>query len=132
MSVAGETGKWQVRIDAEDSVTFVAEDFGPALGGFVHIVWHEAAEAEIGFMYVATEYQGGGLGRKLMAHAEAVMSAAGATTAHLWVYEANHPARRFYERCGWQHDGGERASTEVTGPGLLRYRKPLPGPAGGQ
>lgn len=52
-------------------------------------------------LHVAPEARGHGLGRRLLAEAEALVVARGWPRGlHLWVYEANAGARRFYERHG--------------------------------
>ena len=47
----------------------------------------------------------------------------GFRTATLWVLEDNPRARRFYEREGWQLDGGRREGRHLDAPTLeVRYR----------
>ena len=50
---------------------------------------------------VATEYQGRGLGRALMAEAERWALGQGASEIELHVWEANRPAIAFYEKLGY-------------------------------
>jgi ribosomal protein S18 acetylase RimI-like enzyme len=39
----------------------------------------------------------------------------------LWVLEENRPARRFYEKLGWQFDGGRKQYANTKVP-EVRYR----------
>jgi ribosomal protein S18 acetylase RimI-like enzyme len=58
-----------------------------------------------------------------MATALAALRASGFETASLWVLEDNPRAQRFYEREGWQRDGGRREE-ELLGVQTteIRYR----------
>jgi len=52
-------------------------------------------------LHVAPAHKGRGLGRAMIsAVAEWVIAERPASPVHLWVYERNAPARRFYERLG--------------------------------
>lgn len=128
MSVTKEAASWRTRIGGETSRTITAVDGKDVIGGFTHINWNDGEllrTGEIEYMYVATQHQGNGLGARLMAEAEAALASMSLTDAVLWVYEANTPARGFYERCGWADDGARRESTSAPGQYLARYRKPL-------
>jgi GNAT superfamily N-acetyltransferase len=128
MSVDEETKRWAERL-AGDGVTCVAVAEERDLLGFTHIDWQGRPEddvPEVAYVYVAKEHQGEGLGRRLITDAEAAIVGRGYTAAVLWVYEANMPARRFYERCGWFDDGARRASNSAPGECLARYRIVLP------
>ncbi|MCB0127400.1 MAG: GNAT family N-acetyltransferase, partial [Caldilineaceae bacterium] len=61
--------------------------------------------AELHALYVLPEYQGQGIGHRLL-------TAAGAVSA-LWVLKENHAARRFYAAHGWAPDGTERMAFGV-------------------
>ena len=126
MSVDVEAARWRERIADDASETVLALDADGAIGGFTHVSWRNAgmlATGEIEYMYVATEHQGNGLGALLMTEAETRLAGRRCHDAVLWVYEANTPARGFYERCGWQDDGARRTSESVSGQQLARYRK---------
>jgi glucosamine--fructose-6-phosphate aminotransferase (isomerizing) len=68
----------------------------------------EPAAPERGYvysLYVHPDAAGGGIGQRLLRHAEAQLAAAGFADARLWVLAANRAAIGFYERCGWRPDG---------------------------
>ncbi|MBI2710857.1 MAG: GNAT family N-acetyltransferase [Actinobacteria bacterium] len=70
---------------------------------------------------------GHGIGRALLAAAEARLVALGFGHAVLWVMEANVAAQAFWEACGWRPDGGRQ--TVHAGRGVqvceVRYRRAL-------
>ncbi|MCB0082289.1 MAG: GNAT family N-acetyltransferase, partial [Caldilineaceae bacterium] len=68
--------------------------------------------AELHALYVLPEYQGQGIGHRLL-------TAAGAVSA-LWVLKENHAARRFYAAHGWAPDGTERMAFGVV---EMRYQR---------
>jgi GNAT superfamily N-acetyltransferase len=72
----------------------IAEVEGRAVG---FVAWRGA---ELDALYVLPDAAGRGVGSRLLDRAGAVST--------LWVLEANHPARRFYERRGWSPDGTAR------------------------
>lgn len=128
MSVPAEVEKWRLRLAEGSAQGLVAADEAGTLCGFAHTNWQSEANpltGEIEFMYVAPEYQGSGLGGRLMTEAEALFVSRGLKDAVLWVYEDNVAARGFYERCGWSADGGRRASDSALGLELIRYRRQL-------
>ena len=51
-------------------------------------------------LHVVPECKGKGLGRQLMLHVANRLIEVGCTRLHLWAFEQNHAARRFYERLG--------------------------------
>jgi GNAT superfamily N-acetyltransferase len=67
-----------------------------------------------------------GVGRALLARANAWMSELSFADATLWVLEGNTRARRFYEADGWSPDG-QRKLLDFAGTELyeVRYRKLL-------
>ena len=50
------------------------------------------------------------------------LASAGFRSAQLLVYADNVPARRLYERLGWEWDGQEPSSHPRTGKPEVRYR----------
>jgi GNAT superfamily N-acetyltransferase len=81
----------------------------------------EEPAAEIYALYVRTEVHGRGIGRRLLQAATEYLRARGATTLVLWVFEANAPARTFYEGLDWRPDGARRA-LELGGASALEVR----------
>jgi RimJ/RimL family protein N-acetyltransferase len=71
---------------------------------------------------------GTGVGRALLAAAQAELARLGYAQAVLWVLPDNARARRFYEVAGWTTDGVQR-TTEVRGVVVpeVRYRRRLQG-----
>lgn len=72
------------------------------------------------------DHWGSGVGRELISAGEKRLRELGHVDAILWVLEDNPRARRFYERAGWNDDGGRRSITFL---GLevpeVRYRKQM-------
>lgn len=93
---------------------------GPARGD------DEAGLGEIWAIDVDPVAQGRGVGRALMGSAMDELATRGFAEAILWVFEANTPARGFYERLGWVPDGASKPY-EIGGaaPIEVRYRKGL-------
>ncbi len=86
---------------------------------------------ELASLYAAPRFRGAGAGFSAHQAGLAHLVRQGFGHAVVWVFRANAPARRFYERCGWQCDG------VVKDPQLggvptpeIRYSRPLrPGPS---
>jgi GNAT superfamily N-acetyltransferase len=70
-------------------------------------------ERELHALYILPEFQGQGIGLRLLRAAGSV--------SRLWVLKENHLARRFYEACGWTTDGEERPAFGAT---EVLYRRP--------
>lgn len=92
-----------------DWAVFVAEDDGGRPRGFVHV--HTATDYFTGEVYghvsdlvVASEGEGRGVGRALMAAAEDWSVALGHRLLALNVFGDNHRARGLYERLGYRPD----------------------------
>lgn len=66
-------------------------------------------------LYVATSDRRAGVGRRLLAEAKTAMEA-----LHLWVFAANHAARRFYLREGF-HEGRRSAGDNIEGLPDVEY-----------
>ncbi|MGE5227756.1 MAG: N-acetyltransferase family protein [Planctomycetaceae bacterium] len=106
---------------------FVADEGGRVVG-FVGCGPPDDAEAptgagEVYAIYVSQEVQGTGVGRALFVRAEAALAEHRFRTGVLWVLEANHLARRFYERAGWAPDGavGEHPFGDLEPLPTVRY-----------
>lgn len=92
---------WTRALDEGESI-FVADDDG-CIVGFVSV-----GGCELYAIYTLPEAWGGGAGTALMRAAVAELREDGCGEAALWVLEANPRARRFYEREGWEIDGGRK------------------------
>ncbi len=66
----------------------------------------EPNTAEIQSIGVAPEVQNMGIGSLLLKTATGEIKKLGFTNLILWVYRNNEDAMRFYERHGWNPDGG--------------------------
>ena len=84
----------------------------------VHPIWGSAIDN----LHVSPSAKGRNIGRRLMARAaEVVIRQRPGSALHLWVLEANHPARGFYERLGGvAHECGTRPTGDgKRAPGIL-------------
>jgi ribosomal protein S18 acetylase RimI-like enzyme len=120
-----------------DSLTYadreeqLGERFETWKGGFVFVaceaseivgfVWagpahsaQPAGDAEIYSLYVAPGKQGRGVGRALMQTAARELLGRGLSSAFLYVFKENAPARRFYESLG-----GRLAGEKLYSPGAF-------------
>jgi GNAT superfamily N-acetyltransferase len=126
---AERTGHWRERLAEPDPDRHVllAEEHG-TLQGFVCVL--AAADprwgALIDNLHVRPGLRGRGLGTALLLEAARwVQSRDPDSPMHLWVYEANQPACRFYEKLGAIPVGREVKETLDGGSAaLLRYSWP--------
>lgn len=90
--------------------TLVAKD-GEKVIGFVSYGsyrWEDLPGAgEVGAIYILQEYYGQKIGYALMQ--ETLKCLARYDRIALWVLKGNERAIRFYEKCGFRFDGGEKA-----------------------
>lgn len=101
------------RVTALGKVRFLADDAGPA--GFL-IRDGRAVHA----LYVHPRAQGRGIGRALLAEAQATAGA-----LDLWVLEQNRHARRFYTRAGFAEKArGRGAGNDADLPDILMVWPP--------
>jgi ribosomal protein S18 acetylase RimI-like enzyme len=96
---------WASALAASETTTLLAVDDGDDVLGVVSFRVEEDGSGYIGSLYVSPTTQGGGVGGKLLGEAADRLAAAGTTRVSLWVFEANGPSRRFYERQGFAIDG---------------------------
>jgi len=77
-------------------------------------------------IYIDPAFQRQGIGRQMMAYAEACAREQGKRAMMLKVFEKNEDSRRFYEACGYRKDGKGRIRNDY-GRRLrvLRYVKEL-------
>jgi GNAT superfamily N-acetyltransferase len=76
-------------------------------------------------LHVHPAHWRGGLGSALHDRALAALAADGFTSAIMWVLERDERARHFYERRGWQADGGRRRERYAIEIDVVRYRRAL-------
>lgn len=80
--------------------SFVAEDEGKVIG--CAMAGHDGRRGYLQHVVVAQEYQGKGLGRKLVEACLAKLDAEGFHKTHLDVMTYNTKAMEFWEHLGWQ------------------------------
>ncbi len=102
------------RIDA-----YVAEVAGAPIGSV------SVDEEWLRTLYVLPSHWSHGVGSELHDHALARMRERGAVRARLWTLEDNWPARRFYERRGWQLTDETRVVPFPPNPIDVQYAKEL-------
>lgn len=111
------------------TATLVVEDRGRVAGYALLAPAHDPDApglGEVEAIYLAPDATGQGLGRRLMEAALARLRAAGHPAAVLWVLAANEPARRFYERLGFELDGAARMlDFDGTPIEEIRYRRSI-------
>lgn len=102
--VAERHAHWR-RPEAAAGIVLVTGD-GPGLAGFVSVELRADArfDATVANLHVRAHLRGAGLGRALLGAAVERLSALGARSLCLWVYERNRAALRFYGRLGGQAD----------------------------
>jgi ribosomal protein S18 acetylase RimI-like enzyme len=124
--------RWQARLERQPPATLVLERAGQLLG----LVWfgpcRDAADAEeavgeLNAVYVAAGHWRRGHGSTLMDGALAALREMGCVEVTLWVLRDNARAIRFYERHGFQADGGRKIERREHGAELheIRLRRPL-------
>ena len=92
---------WTRELSAGEPI-FVADEEGRVVG-FVSV-----GACELYAIYALPEAWGNGAGPALMRAAVGQLREDGCGEAILWVLEDNPRARRFYEREGWELDGGRK------------------------
>ncbi len=109
--LAERTGAWTRRFaDRTGTLTVAARD-ETGLAGFAHSVLDDDAEwgTLLDNLHVRPDLKRQGIGRRLVAETAARLRAvAPGSPMHLWVIEANEPARRLYAAIG-----GEEAGRDV-------------------
>jgi ribosomal protein S18 acetylase RimI-like enzyme len=122
LSVDEREGKWRELIASSGAAVVVAELDG-RLAGFC-VTAPSGDEAELTALYVEPERWRTGIGGRLLRAAIDDLRAGGCRALTLWVLPANASAIAFYERFGFEHDGGEKIE-EGTGARCVRMRAAL-------
>ena len=111
--------RWRDVVAGADHQAFVADTDGEVVGvAAIEGDWLH------GF-YVLPERWGGAVASALHEAVLDAIRATGATSAHLWVLEANARARRFYERRGWRENGTTRVVPYPPNPLDVGYSRAL-------
>lgn len=107
---------WKGRLAAAGGRTLVAEEDGKIVG-FVHL-GPDPDDPQLGHihsLHIDPEHTGRGIGARLVAAARDALVGDGYRTATLWAVADNDRTRSFYERLGWEHDGGRRRERLAVG-----------------
>lgn len=105
------------------------EAAGPAILGVTRFALGGDGEGAVHSLYVSPLAQGQGVGSRLLTAAADALAAAGATTAHLWVFASNAPSIAFYRRQGWLPDGDARVQEAFGEPEIRLVRVLAPATA---
>ena len=132
LNVGERTEMWRKLSMTSGRVLLVVDDVDGTISGFCDLIPSRDPDAksttgEISAIYVSPGQWGQGIGQKLLSAAVARARENGFSELTLWVLDANHRARKFYEKFGFVPDGrakeddrwGDFVIREV------RYRKPL-------
>jgi ribosomal protein S18 acetylase RimI-like enzyme len=82
-------------------------------------------DAELRSIFVHPEAWRDGVGSSLLGHALTALAAEGYSAATLWSFDDNERANRFYERHGFERDGGKQRREFSAGALEVRYRRRL-------
>jgi len=127
---ANRPRRWQVNLSREDSTTRAVLLEGKIVGHFSFGPCRDDSlddsYCHLYSIYIDPDFQRRGVGRRLMAYAEAQAREQGKAAMVLKVFEKNEASRRFYEACGYRRDGRGRMRNDY-GRRLrvLRYVKEL-------
>jgi ribosomal-protein-alanine N-acetyltransferase len=94
------------------------------IAGFL-IARHAAAEWELENIVVAEEFRGKGVGKQLMQELFTQAQKMNSDLVFLEVRDSNAPARRFYEKLGFQETGRRKAYYSNPTEDAILYRKTL-------
>jgi hypothetical protein len=92
---------WTTRLGAlaPGDVVLLAER-GGSLDGFAAAFARDDGDALLDNLHIAPARHGQGLGAALLAETAVRLAARGSRTMHLWVFDVNAAAQRFYMRLG--------------------------------
>jgi GNAT superfamily N-acetyltransferase len=102
------------------------EVMGFASFGRFRVTAPEAGVGELTVLNVRPDRWSTGVGSALLAAVHSGLAELGFPVAVLWVISGNTRARRFYERHGWQADGGHEVFGDTVKFDQLRYRRAVP------
>jgi ribosomal protein S18 acetylase RimI-like enzyme len=103
MTEAGQTSSWRRSLSGGGGANLVAETVDGQVVGFGSCgrsrLGNLSFQGEVYALYVAIDWQGQGLGRRLLGGLFSQLRGANVSDAYLWVLAGN-PARFFYETMG--------------------------------
>ncbi len=97
-------------LQLEKGTFYVGELNGIPCGELFWCPGEEENSAEILALHSIKESWGTGLGKALVERAVNDIKETGKSTIYLWAFKENKRGRRFYEKCGFFHNGEERVS----------------------
>jgi ribosomal protein S18 acetylase RimI-like enzyme len=124
--LAYRTRFWGERIAVREWPVFVIDEEGEVVAFCQMIPSRDpdddpARVGHITSLHVLPHLRGRGHGRALLDHVRQELRQRGFVDLTLWVLEENRDARRFYEKYGFQVDGGTRKYPKTDVP-EVRYR----------
>ena len=126
LSVDERESRWRTNLAGMEAMTCVAEDPTGVIGwASVGPCRDEDATPELGELwaiYVAPERWRGGVGRALWTWGRARLAERGSRDIVVWVLEANHAARRFYETLGFRAAPDRTRMLEIGGARIREVR----------
>jgi GNAT superfamily N-acetyltransferase len=109
VGVADRERRWSERLDSGTRRIALAETGASVVGvvswGLADV--EDAPALELMSLYVAVDHRGTGLATRL------IHRAVGGSPAHLWVFEDNPRAKRFYAKQGFRFDGHRRVDSDT-------------------
>lgn len=127
--LAYRTAFWAERITDVERPVFLIEENGEPVAFCQMIPTKDpdddpARVGHITSLHVLPHLRGKGYGRQLIQLVFAEFRTRGFAAVTLWVLQENWKARRFYEKCGFELDGGKRTYSRTNVP-EVRYRLTL-------
>jgi GNAT superfamily N-acetyltransferase len=109
VGVADRERRWSERLDSGTRRIALAEAGSSVIGvvswGLADV--EDAPALELMSLYVAANHRGTGIATTL------IHRAVGGSPAHLWVFEDNPRAKRFYAKQGFRFDGHRRVDSDT-------------------
>ena len=117
---------WQRRISRGGTfLAYLPEADAAEPVGLVGGYQEDPDTVELVSMYVRPCARGRGVGEAMVATVIGWAQARNATSVHLWVTEANSPARLLYERCGFSLTGERQPLPSRPGVSEVAMSRPL-------
>jgi ribosomal protein S18 acetylase RimI-like enzyme len=130
LDLVTSVASWESRIERGNTPIIVAERNQRVLG-FATIGPSRdddsgVGSAELLALYVATDCQRAGVGRKLCEAAVAHIAEHGGEDCRVWIAQANTAGIAFYTRLGFQPDGSTKVDTSLIGSAIAELRLARP------